>query len=139
MQNLRPILLVEDDQVDVMRVERAVKGLKIANPLVHSTNGEEAMEYLRNEANERPCVILLDLNMPKMSGPEFLDVVKGDEALKELAVIVFTPPEIENGADEIFNLGAAGYVGKFVSHKEFVEALKIIIPYCSLSELPVEK
>jgi len=138
MQNSRPILLVEDDRVDVMRVERALKDLKITNPLVHSTNGEEALEYLRSEANERPSVILLDVNMPKMNGPEFLEVVKGDEALRDIAVIVFTPPEREKGADEIFNLGAAGYVGKFVSHKEFVEALKIISPYC-LGELPVEK
>jgi len=139
VQNSRPILLVEDDRVDAMRVERALEDLKIANPLAHSTNGEEALEHLRSEANEKPCVILLDVNMPKMSGGEFLEVVKGDGALKKIPVIVFTPPEMEKGADEIFNLGAAGYVGKFVSHKEFVEALKIISPYCSLDELPVEK
>lgn len=135
---MRPILLVEDDRVDAMRVERALNDLKIANPLVHSTNGEEALEHLRSEANERPSVILLDVNMPKMSGDEFLEVVKGDEALKKIPVIVFTPPEIEKGAGKIFNLGAAGYVGKFVSDKEFVEALKIISPYC-LGELAVEK
>jgi len=138
MQNSRPILLVEDDEVDAMRVKRALKDLKIANPLVRSTNGEEALEHLRSEANEKPCVILLDVNMPKMSGPELLKVVKGDEALKKIPVIFFTPSVIEKGADEIFNLGAAGYVGKFVSNKEFVDALKIISPYC-LGELPVEK
>ena len=139
MRNLRPILLVEDDRVDVMRVERAVKDLKITNPLVRSTDGEDALEYLRSEANEKPCVILLDLNMPKMSGTEFLGIIKGDEALKEIAVIVFTTSELEKDTDEVFNLGAGGYVVKSVNYKDFVEVLKIIIPYCILSELAVEK
>ena len=139
MQNLRPILLVEDDRVDAIRVERALKDLKITSPLVHLIDGEEALEYLRNEVNEKPCVILLDLNMPKMSGGEFLEVVKGDEALKEIAVIVFTTSEAGKDADEPLTVDVAGYIVKSVSHKEFVEALKIISPYCSLSELPVEK
>jgi len=132
-------LLVEDDRVDVMRVERALKDLKITNPLVHSTNGEEALEYLKSQANEKPCVILLDLNMPKMSGTEFLEVVKGDEALKEIAVIVFTTSEAGKDADETLALDVAGYIVKSINLKDFVEALKIIGPYCSLSELPVEK
>ena len=76
MRNLKPILLVEDDGVDIMMVKRALKDLNVANPLAHTLNGEEALEYLTAESNRRPCIILLDLNMPKMTGVEFLKAVK---------------------------------------------------------------
>ena len=72
MRNLRPILLVEDDSVDAMTVKRAFSELKITNELVRAVNGEEALNYLKEHLNEKPCVILLDLNMPKMNGIEFL-------------------------------------------------------------------
>jgi len=90
MRNLKPILLVEDDDVDVMTVERVFKDLKIKNQLVSTANGEEALEYLKNSGNKKSCIILLDLNMPKMNGIEFLKIVKADEVLKKIPVIVLT-------------------------------------------------
>ena len=69
-------MLVEDDNVDAMTVKRALRELKVASNLARAVNGEEALEYLRNPANETPCVILLDLNMPRMNGIEFLKIVK---------------------------------------------------------------
>jgi CheY-like chemotaxis protein len=136
MRNLKPILLVEDDRVDVMTVERALKELKVTNPLVHSANGEEALGYLRSESNKKPCVILLDLNMPKMNGTEFLKVVKADDVLKRIPVIVLTTSREEQDVVESFNLSIAGYIVKPTDYKKFVEAIRAIDLYWTLSELP---
>ena len=136
MRNSKPILLVEDDQVDAMTVERAFKDLKITNKLACTLNGEEALEYLRDESNKKPCVIILDLNMPKMNGIEFLKVVKEDERLKEIPVVVLTTSTEEQDVVESFKLGVAGYMVKPVDYKKFVEAIRTIELYWTLSELP---
>ena len=90
MRNCQPILLVEDDTIDAMTVKRAFKELKVINPLAHALNGEDALAYLRQGEGENPCVILLDLNMPKMNGVEFLKVAKDDPSLKKIPVVVLT-------------------------------------------------
>ena len=139
MRNSRkPILLVEDDRVDAMTVKRALKDLKAMNELVHRVNGEQALEYLRNESNKKPCVILLDLNMPRMTGIEFLKIAKADEMLKKIPVIVLTTSEEEQDVVESFSLSVAGYIVKPVDYKKFVEAIRIIQLYWTLSELPNE-
>jgi CheY-like chemotaxis protein len=107
MQNSQPMLLVGDDYIDVMIVERALKDLGVTNKLVHKVNGEEALEYLRTKA--KTCVILLDLNMPMMNGFEFLKVVKADEVLKRIPVTVLTTSNQEKDVSESFKLGAAKY------------------------------
>jgi len=78
----KPILLVEDDQVDVMTVTRALKEIHVTNPLITLENGEEALKYLRDPDNVKPCIILLDLNMPLINGIEFMQVAKHDDELK---------------------------------------------------------
>jgi len=125
MRSSKPILLIEDDNVDVMTVERVFRDLKIANQLVSTSNGEQALEYLRTNGNKKPCFILLDLNMPKMNSTEFLKIVKTDEALKKIPVVV-----------ESFKLGAAGYMVKSVDYGKFVETIRTINLYWTLSELP---
>jgi CheY-like chemotaxis protein len=90
MANQRPILLVEDDRVDAMTVKRAIRQIKMHHPLIHAENGEEALEYLNNSSNEKPWIILLDLNMPKMNGIEFLQVAKRNDAFKSIPVVVLT-------------------------------------------------
>ncbi len=136
MRNSKPILLIEDDNVDVMTVERVFRDLKIENQLVSTSNGEQALEYLRTNDNKKPCVILLDLNMPKMNGAEFLKIVKTDEALKKIPVIVLTTSSQQQDVVESFNLGAAGYMVKSVDYGKFVETIRIINLYWTLSELP---
>jgi CheY-like chemotaxis protein len=136
MKNRRTILLVEDDKVDVMTVKRAMGDLKITNPLAVVYNGVEALEYLRNTANERPCIILLDLNMPKMNGIEFLLVIKNDDQFKKIPVVVLTTSNGEKDKTESFNLSVAGYMLKPVDYKQFVEVIKDINLYWTISELP---
>lgn len=136
MRNSKPILLIEDDSVDVMTVKRALKDLSIANTLVHSVNGEEALEYLRNDSNNEPGIILLDLNMPKMNGIEFLEVVKADKTLKKIPVVVLTTSKNERDILETFELSAAGYIVKPADYKKFVETISVINRYWALSEIP---
>ncbi len=135
MRKSMQILLIEDDCIDVMIVARALKDLGVTNKLVHKANGEKALEYLRTET--KPCVILLDLNMPVMNGLEFLKVVKADEVLKRIPVVVLTTSNQEKDAAESFKLGAAEYIVKCIDYKEFLEKTSVIKRYCDLSELPI--
>jgi len=139
MRNSRPILLVEDDEVDTMTVQRAFKDLKVTNELVHRINGEEALKYLRAEDSQMPCVVLLDLNMPKMNGVEFLKISKEDEKLKKIPVVVLTTSKEEHDIVESFELSVAGYIVKPVDYKRFVEAIRAIDLYWTLSELPANE
>ena len=131
------ILLVEDDTVDVMTVKRAFKEIKVTNPLTVAANGEEALAYLRDKKNKKPGIILLDLNLPKMNGIEFLEVAKKDEALKSIPVVVLTTSREEQDKINSFGLSVAGYMIKPVDYKQFVEVLRIINLYWTISELPV--
>lgn len=136
MRDLRPILLVEDDSVDAMTVERSLRDLEIANQLVRVVNGEKALEYLRDANAKEPCIILLDFNMPEMGGMEFLKIIKEDEELKRIPVIVLTTSKEQEGKAESFGLGAAGYIVKSVDYMDFVEVIRIIDLYWTVSELP---
>ena len=136
MHNSKPILLVEDDRVDAMTVKRALKDLKVINQLVHVVNGEEALDYLRNESNKKPCVILLDLNLPKLNGLEFLKITKGDEELKKIPVVALTTSKEAPDINASFKLGVAGYIVKPVDYEKFVEAIRVLELYWTLSELP---
>jgi CheY-like chemotaxis protein len=139
MQYHKPILLVEDDNIDAMTVKRALKDLGAANDLVHLNNGEEALEYLKDENNKKPCIILLDLNMPKMNGVEFLNIIKADEQLKQMPVIVLTTSRKQCDILDTFELSVAGYLVKPVDYEEFVKAISTIKRYWILSELPDKK
>lgn len=139
MRSKKPVLLVEDDQIDVMAIKRAFKVIKITNRLNVANNGEEALAYLRNSENEKPCIILLDLNMPKMNGIEFLTIAKQDELLRKIPVVVLTTSREDQDKADSFNLGISGYMVKPVDYKRFVEVVKTIDLYWTLSELPEEE
>jgi CheY-like chemotaxis protein len=132
----KPLLLVEDDQVDVMAVRRALKEIRVLNPVVHLENGEQALAYLRNPDNEPPCLILLDLNMPVMNGIEFLQVARQDDRLSRFPVIVLTTSEEQQDKLRSFDLGVAGYIAKPVDYRQFVEVMRSIDLYWTIGELP---
>lgn len=136
------ILLVEDDDVDSENVARAFKKNKITNPLHITENGEDALAYLRHEGkysdpekSPRPGIILLDLNMPIMNGIEFLEVVKSDDDLKRIPVVVMTSSQEENDRMESYSLSVAGYIIKPVGFDNLVKAIKNIEIYWSMCEL----
>ena len=130
------ILLVEDDRVDVLTIKRALKDINVTNPLEIAGNGEEALEFLREKSNPLPGIILLDLNMPKMNGVEFLGVVKKDNLLKRIPVVVLTTSHEEQDKLDTYDLGAAGYMIKPVDYKKFVEVMRTIDLYWTLNEFP---
>ncbi|MCG2583969.1 response regulator [Massilia sp. TS11] len=132
----KPILLVEDDQVDVMTILRALKEIHVVNPVVSKENGEEALLHLRTPGVERPCIILLDLNMPIMNGIEFLQAVKADENLRRIPVVVLTTSEEQQDKVRSFDLGVAGYMAKPVDYHRFVEMIRSIDMYWTISEMP---
>ncbi len=136
MKNTKPILLVEDDRVDAMTVRRALRDIKVMNRLDIVGDGEEALAFLRDPENEEPCIILLDLNMPRMNGIEFLTVAKQDKTLKRIPVVVLTSSSEEQDKVDSFDLGVAGYMIKPVDFHQFVEVMRTIDLYWTLSELP---
>ena len=131
--------MVEDDQVDAMTVKRALKDINVTNSLDIVNDGEEALTFLKNPENEKPGIILLDLNMPKMNGIEFLKIAKKDESLKKIPVVVLTTSKEDQDKVDSFNLGVAGYMIKPVDYLKFVEVVKTINMYWTLSELPDNK
>ena len=138
MRSNKPILLIEDDHVDAMIVKRALTQIKVPNRLDIAVDGEEALALLKNPNHENPCLILLDLNMPRMNGLEFLDVFKQDATLKRIPVIVLTSSGETQDKINSFNFGVAGYFQKPIEYQQFVEIVKIIDRYWTLSELSPE-
>jgi CheY-like chemotaxis protein len=139
MKDTRPILLVEDDQVDAMAVKRAVKDLKIANPLEVAGDGEKALDYLRDEKNQLPCLIFLDINMPRMNGIEFLRVAKSDTQLKRIPVVVLTTSKEDQDKFDSFELGVAGYMIKPADYLKFVEVVRAVDCYWTISETALDQ
>lgn len=131
------VLLVEDDQVDVMNVQRAFRKSHILNPLVVAADGEEALQLLRNgTVPPSRLLVLLDLNMPRMSGLEFLRQLRQDNDLKHLPVVVLTTSDDERDRIEAYKLNVAGYIVKPVTFLNFMEAMATLNKYWELVELP---
>ena len=131
------ILLIEDDEVDVMNVRRAFQKNHIANPLYVAGNGVEGLEMLRNGAvPEGRRLVLLDLNLPKMNGIEFLRAVRADPALSATSVVVLTTSANERDKIEAYSLNVAGYLLKPVTFVNFVEVMATLNKYWTLVEMP---
>jgi len=136
MYNSKPVLLAEDDDADALMTKRALNDLKVTNRLVRKVDGEDALEYLTDRSNEKPSIILLDLNMPRMNGFEFLKVIKASPMLKMIPVVVVTTSDADQNIMESYNLGAAGYIVKSFDYDRFVAAMRTIDMYWTLNRLP---
>jgi CheY-like chemotaxis protein len=137
--HLLHILLVDDDEVDVMNVQRAFKKNNIVNPLYVAGNGIDALRLLRGEGDvPMPTtrrLVLLDLNMPRMNGLEFLRELRGDPQLRAITVVVLTTSDDERDKVEAYQLNVAGYILKPVTFPAFVEAMATLNKYWSISEI----
>ncbi|HEY0243178.1 MAG TPA: response regulator [Gemmatimonadaceae bacterium] len=131
------ILLVEDDEVDVMNVRRAFERNNVSNPLYVAGNGLEALAMLRDGTvpSERR-LILLDLNMPKMNGIEFLQALRSDPELSSAPVVVLTTSNDDQDKIDAYNLNVAGYLLKPVTFSNFCERMTTLNKYWTLVEMP---
>ena len=140
IQNVIPmtILLVEDDEVDIMNVKRAFKKNNISNPLLIAHNGIEALELLRSKTLDgpKPKIVLLDLNMPRMGGIEFLKEIRSDSELSALSVFIMTTSNEDGDKIDAFNLNVAGYILKPLSMDRFIAAVSTLNSYWTLCEFP---
>jgi CheY-like chemotaxis protein len=131
------ILLVEDDEVDVMNVRRAFERNKIANPIYVAENGLEGLRMLRDGTVPRGRrLVLLDLNMPRMNGIEFLREVRQDPELSGVSVVVLTTSNEERDKVDAYKLNVAGYLLKPVTFINFVELTSALNKYWTLVEMP---
>ncbi|MCB0211393.1 MAG: response regulator [Anaerolineae bacterium] len=134
------ILLVEDDEVDAEAVVRAFRDKHINNPLTIVTNGIEALQVLRGENNKVPIslpyLILLDLNLPKMNGIEFLDHIRQDDKLKHSIIFVLTTSDRESDKWAAYKHNVAGYMVKSKAGKNFVNVTKLLETYWRTVEFP---
>ena len=132
------ILLVEDDEVDVMNVKRAFAKSHILNPLFVAGDGLEALEKLRNGEipKGRRLIILLDLNMPRMNGIEFLREMRQDPELCVIPVVILTTSNNDRDKIDAYNLNVAGYLVKPVTFGDFCELMATLNKYWGLVEMP---
>jgi len=134
-QNVYPfdILLVEDEPADANLVRAALKAGKVYCTLHHVEDGVEALAFLRREGQYSeahvPDLILLDLNMPRMNGREFLAAAKADAMLDSIPVVVLTTSDVERDVVTSYKLGAAGYITKPVDMEQFIEAIRQVGNY----------
>lgn len=130
------ILLVDDDAVDVMTVQRAFEKANVTNPLHVASNGIEALERLRDGTIPARRIVLLDLNMPRMNGLEFLQHLRADPELHPTCVVVLTTSNEERDKVEAYRLNVAGYLLKPVTFPSFVELTVTLDRYWTLVEFP---
>jgi CheY-like chemotaxis protein len=128
------ILLVEDEPADANLVRSALKSNKVLCTLHHELDGVDAMAFLRHQGEHykdkpKPDLILLDLNMPRMNGREFLTEIKKDPDLSVIPVVVLTTSDVERDVVASYQLGAAGYITKPVDMEQFIDAIRQLDNY----------
>ena len=128
------ILLIEDDMIEVMKLNRTISSLKLNHKISEANNGEEALRFLENK-NELPDIILLDLNMPKINGIEFLKILKADAILRYIPTIILTTSNNKKDLLECYKIGVAGYVLKPLKFEDYVSKIEKLLAYWSINEL----
>jgi CheY-like chemotaxis protein len=137
---LPTVLLVDDDEIDVLAVTRAFKALRIANPVVIARDGIEALDILRG-TNGRgrlpaPYLVLLDLNMPRMGGVEFLTELRSDSSLCQTIVFVMTTSEAHGDRVRAYHKNVAGYVLKQGAAGNFIDSIAMLHHYWTMVQFP---
>lgn len=132
------ILLIEDDSIEVMKFNRVLNNLDLKHEIIEANNGEEALELLKEE-NIQPDIIVLDLNMPKLNGIEFLSILKNDAILKYIPAIILTTSNNNKDMLECYKIGIAGYILKPLKYEDYIERIQRLLAYWSCNELITEQ
>ncbi|AUP77652.1 response regulator [Flavivirga eckloniae] len=133
MKNLN-ILLIEDDMIEVMKLNRVVSSLELKHNITEANNGEDALKVLEQK-DRLPDIILLDLNMPKINGIEFLSILKNDSRMKYIPTIVLTTSSNQQDLLECYKIGIAGYVLKPLKYEDYIAKIEKLLEYWSVNEL----
>ena len=128
------ILLIEDDAIEVMKFNRVLSTLNVKHKIVEANNGEEALTILKVK-EVIPDIIVLDLNMPKINGIEFLKILKADDYLKYIPSVILTTSNNRKDILECYKIGIAGYLLKPLKYEDYVDKIKRLIEYWSANEL----
>ncbi len=128
------ILLIEDDQIEVMKLKRAIAKLGLTHELIEAENGEVALEIL-NKSEVLPDIIFLDLNMPKINGIEFLRIIRANEVFRYLPTIMLTTSNNPRDVLECYKVGVAGYILKPLKYQDYVNKIEKTLAYWSENEL----
>ncbi|MFT7072373.1 response regulator [Patiriisocius sp. Uisw_017] len=128
------ILLIEDNIIEVMKMDRTLSLLKLKHNIIKAKTADEAFEILKQK--ERfPDIILLDLNMPKISGIEFLSTLKSNDNLKHIPTIILTTSDNENDLNKCYKIGISGYILKPLKYEDYVKKIEIALSYWCINEL----
>ncbi len=130
MNKMLKILLIEDDAIEVMKFIKVVETLGEDHQIVEAKNGEEAWDTL-NSGKQLPDIIVLDLNMPKVNGIEFLASLKKDDLLKYIPTIVLTTSNNPKDILECYKIGIAGYILKPLKYEDYVSRINKVLAYWS--------
>lgn len=133
------LLVVDDDDIDAIAIERALRKLKLLNTVYRARDGLDALNLLRSGAIPAPYIILLDLNMPRMNGLEFLQALRNDPKLTHAVIFVLTTSKSDEDLVAAYREHVAGYVLKQHMDRDFLEVIGLIEHYWRLVELPVNK
>ncbi|MFT4683822.1 MAG: CheY-like chemotaxis protein [Ulvibacter sp.] len=128
------VLLIEDNVIEVMKMDRTLSLLKLKHKITKAKTADEAFEILK-QSERFPDIILLDLNMPKISGIEFLSTLKSNDNLKHIPTIILTTSDNENDLNKCYKIGISGYILKPLKYDDYVKKIEIVLAYWCINEL----
>lgn len=134
MQKSLNILLIEDDEIEIMKLQRVKSSLNLNHKILEARNGEEALVLLE-KSDRRPDIIFLDLNMPKIDGIQFLTILKADKILRSIPVIILTTSSNHNDVLKCLDIGVAGYIIKPLKYDDYIMRIEKVFEYWSINEL----
>lgn len=132
------ILIVEDDEVDIMAIRRALKQTNVTNSIYVAKDGIEALEKLRSGEIPSPYIVLMDLNMPRMNGIDCMKEIRADKSLRQTVIFALSTSKDEKDKIKAYDCNVAGYIFKSDIGDEFVNAMQMLHHYLRVVELPNE-
>jgi len=128
------ILLIEDNLIELMKMKRTVSFLKLEHQITEAKNAEVALEILE-DTTKLPDLILLDLNMPKISGIEFLSILKSKDEFRHIPTVILTTSNNKKDLEECYRIGVSGYILKPLKYEDYIMKIKKVLSYWSINEL----